>query len=487
MSATARAQRLRHVIESDAALRLLRAGDSAAHGAAVMGLLAEHLGGDERRLAADALYERLDADLDQLRAAGFELKGSTKGYVAQWRNAGFLIRRASDNSRSETYELTSHALLAVRFLDEVGEPRQTATESRLASLAAQLRQLAIDTDPQSQRRLQRLELERARIDAAIEAIRSGDDEPLGGTRAVERIRDLIDQAAAVPDDFARVRAEFESLGALLREQIIESDATQRTMLDDVFRGVDLIAESDAGRTFRAFTDLVLDPAVGSAFEDDVDQVLDRDFARALGPVQRHLLRQFIATLKERTAEIQDVATVFARGLRRYVQSQDYRRDRVLRQLIRSALQSGIAASEMAKPYQRIGVDLALTGVAMSSIAALRLHDPAEYDAGEPVTVNETGVADLAALRELARLTEIDFDELTTNVNAVLSGRPSATVGEVLAAFPATQGVASVVGLLSLAAVYGAVEDAVEHLAWTGVDGAARAADVVQHRFLGRVA
>lgn len=487
MSAISRAQRLRHAIESDAALRLFRAGDSAAHGAAVMGLLAEHLGGDERRLTADELYERLDADLDQLRAAGFELKGSAKGYVAQWRNAGFLVRRVSDESRGETYELSSQALLAVRFLDEVGEPRQTATESRLASLAAQLRKLAIDTDPQSQRRLERLEQERARIETAIEAIRSGDDQPLGGARAAERVRDLIGQAAAVPDDFARVRAEFEALGSKLREQIIESSATQGTVLDDVFRGVDLIAESDAGRTFKAFTDLVLDPAVGSAFEDDVDQVLDRDFARSLSAAQRRLLRQFIATLKERTAEIQDVTTLFARGLRRYVQSQDYRRDRVLRQLIRGALQRGLAASDTAKPYQRIGVDLALTGVALSSVGALRLHDPAEFDAGQPVTVNEAAVADLAALREQARLTEIDFDELTRNINAVLTEQPMATVGDVLAAYPATQGVASVVGLLSLAAVYGTTDDVLEHLAWTGVDGVQRSAKVMLHRFVGRVA
>lgn len=483
MSATTKALQLRQLFDDDAALRLFRAD----HAPVVAALLVEHLGADERRLGAEELYERLDADLEQLRALGFDLKGSATGYVAQWRSSGFLIRRSSEDSRGETLELSSHALLALRFLDDLATPKQSATESRLDSLARQLRQLAIDTDPQSHRRLARVEQERERLDREIAAIRAGQDAPLVGERAAERVRDLIAQAAAVPDDFARVRAEFEALNAVLREKIVESDSSQKAVLDDIFRGVDLIAESDAGRTFRAFTALVVDPSVGGVFEDDVDQVLERDFARELPSGQRRMLRQFIASLKEQTAELQDVATVFARGLRRYVQSQDYQRDRVLRGLIQGALQRALPAADVVKPYQRIGVELALTGVAMSSLGALRLHDPAEFDATAEVSLNHTGVADLVALRELARLTEIDYDELVGNVNAALGTRNEASVGEVLSQFPATQGLASVVGLLSLAAQNGVVDDAVEDLAWTGADGVARSASVIRHRFVGRIA
>jgi hypothetical protein len=452
-----------------------------------MALLAEHLGGDDRRLDADQLYERLDSDLEQLRGAGMDLKGTARSYVAQWRTAGYLLRRPSEDSRGETFELSSQALAVLRFIEELQSPRQSATQSRLASITAQLRQLAIDTDPQSQRRLERLEYERARIDAHITAIRNGEDQPLDGERAAERIRDVLDQAAAVPDDFARVRAEFEQLNAILREKIIDSGDSQSRVLDDIFRGVDLIADSEAGRTFRAFTALVLDPAVSGAFDDDVDQILERDFARTLAPSRRKMLREFIATLKERASEIQDVTTIFARGLRRYVQSQDYQRDRVLRRLIQEALRSALPASAVVRPFDRIGVELTLTGVRLAGAAMVRLHDPADYDATAEVTINETGVADLAELRELARLTEIDVDELRDNVNAVLAHQSEASVAQVLDLFPATQGVASVVGLMWLAAIHGVVDEDREHLAWDGTDGVRRESDVLRHRFVGLVA
>jgi hypothetical protein len=75
---------------------------------------------------------------------------------------------------------------------------------------------------------------------------------------------VLAQAADVPDDFARVRAEFETLNTSSRAKIVESDVSQASVVDEVFRGIDHISDSDAGRSFAAFSQLVLDPALGAA-------------------------------------------------------------------------------------------------------------------------------------------------------------------------------------------------------------------------------
>jgi len=471
-------------MDEDAAWRLLRADNAPI----VAALLAEHLGAQSTRMDADELYERIDADLDELRSHRIDLARTARAYVTDWRNAGFLVRRTTEESRGETYELSSAGLAALRFIDAREAPRRSLTESRLASLSAQVRQLAIDTDPESARRLARLEEERAAIDARIAAIREGSDNALAGERAVERVRDLLAQAAEVPDDFARVRAEFEALNGMLRARILEAGQEQREVLDDVFRGVDLIADSDAGRSFAAFTALVLDPALGTAFEDDVRQILEREYARELAAGERRALRDFLPTLQDRSAEIHAVITQFARGLRRYVRSQDYQRDRVLRSLIQDAMIAARAAAPEMRPYDRLGVELDLTTVPVRSVGALALHDPAERDAGAEVVSHEGAEADLEELRALARATEIDFDELTANVNAVLDGRDGASVADVLVARPPTQGVASVVGLIALAAMHGTVADPglTEHVAWDGADGIRRSATVRVHTFTRRL-
>jgi hypothetical protein len=361
------------------------------------------------------------------------------------------------------------------------------TESRLASLAAQVRRLAIDTDPDASARIALLEDEIEQIERRIANLRAGDDVAIDADRALERVRDVLAQAADVPDDFARVRAEFEALNASLRSKIVESDVSQAAVVDEVFRGIDHISESDAGRSFAAFSQLVLDPALGAAFESDIRRILDRSFVRDLTADERRALRGFMTTLKGRSAEIHDVITMFARALRRYVQSQDYQRDRVLRTLLRKAQHAGVDAAPHTRPWAATSLTLDLSAVTFSSIGAVETYDPAEFDATADVPSQDAAIASLEELRAMARETEIDFDELTRNVNDVLGDRRSCTVADVLARFPATQGVGSVIGLLAIAAEQGTVDDEPELLAWRGSDGVARTALVAAHRFTGAVA
>lgn len=482
MSAIAEALALSRLWQDDASWRMLRA-DNAPF---VMALLAAQFTGETSRVSAEELFEALDDDLDRLRGAGFELPLSGRGYATAWREAGFLVRRPAEDTRGETFELSPEAQAALRYIDQRRAPRSTVTESRLSSIADQLSRLAIDTDPDQTRRLAALYAERDRIDAQIERAQSGELDTLSSERAHERVRDILAQAEDIPADFARVRAEFESLNRTLRTSIVESDATQSAVLDEVFRGVNLISESDAGRSFAGFSALVLDPEIGAAFDDDIAQILERTFTADLSISQRRFLRRFISVMKDRSGEIHDVITAFARGLRRYVQSQDFERDRVLAGGIREALAAGVEASTRVKPYKHIGLSLELSAVQLGSIGGISLHDPAELDATAPVETQAAAEADLEAMRLIARETEIDFDELRRDVNDLLSTRETCTVGEVLVTHPATQGVASVVGLIALAASQGVRGDAVERVRWTGVDDIERTALVPEHRFTGRV-
>ena len=482
MPAVAQVLELAQLVERDTAWKLLRA-DSAP---VIAGLLGTHLGGDERRVDAEELYERIDADLERLRAQGVPLPLSAKGYCGEWRSAGFLVRRPSSEARGETLELSPDAIVGIRFLQGRAAPRSSVTESRLANLAAQVRRLAIDTDPDVAARIDLLKEEIDGIERRIESLRSGDEAAIESDRALERVRDVLAQAADVPDDFARVRAEFEALNASLRAKIVESDVSQAAVVDEVFRGIDHISDSDAGRSFAAFAQLVLDPALGAAFEADIRRILDRGFARELTPDERRALRSFLATLKGRSAEIHDVITVFARALRRYVQSQDYQRDRVLRTLLREAQHAGVEAAAHIRPWHQTSLKLELSAVSFSSVGAIDLHDPAEFAAVGEVLSQQASVANLEELRALARETEIDFDELTRNINDLLGEVRSCTVGDVLARHPATQGVGSVIGLLQIAAEQGTVGEEPEVLAWRGADGVARAALVAAHRFTGAV-
>ncbi|ERG63305.1 hypothetical protein L332_02405 [Agrococcus pavilionensis RW1] len=482
MTTVSAALRLQRLVADDPALALLRAE----HAPIIVALLSRLLGGEVRRRPAEEFVDLVDADLDALRPH-FELPQTGKAYAAAWRAAGWLVRRPAAEARAETVELSPAALRAIRVFEQLEQPRATATESRLMTIRDQVQRLAIETDPDGARRREALERERAAIDAQIRAIGEGRFEPLDAARTKERVAEILRLAEDVPSDFQRVRFRFDELNHELMASLLDADESQRTVLEDIFRGVDLIEQTDEGLTFAAFSVLVLDAERSEAFEADIASLLERDLGDAMSMSERRFLRTFLRELKLHSHEIHGVLAEFARGLRRYVQSQDFQRDRALQRSIRAALATALRAAEHVKPFHASGVELPLTSVELSSIGALTAHDPSEFAIDEHVVAHEPGLADYEQLKALARDTEIDFEELTGVVNARLRGAEALTVAQLLADWPATQGVASVVGLMTLAMQHGSVSgDETETLVWPGVDGTTRSAVVRSHRFVERI-
>ena len=79
--------------------------------------------------------------------------------------------------------------------------------------------------------------------------------------------------------------------------------------------------------------------------------------------------------------------------------------------------------------------------------------------------------------------EIDFRTLKANVRAVLALRSQASVADVLLAFPAAQGLGSVLGLLALGSRHGELAASSETVAWTGGDDCRRSARIPVIYFL----
>ncbi|WP_193084573.1 DUF3375 domain-containing protein [Brevibacterium aurantiacum] len=481
MSALSSALAYRRLLDSNATLRMLRAD----HLPVMAATLGTHLGKPGTRISTEDLHESIDSDFEELRDH-FDLSTRTaKAYCDDWRRAEILVRRPATAARGETYELSAAGFDAIRMLEQLRTPPQTATESRLVSLAQSVRQLAIDTDPDSSRRLASLHAERDRIDAEIARVRRGDPRSivLDRRRANERVGDILQQAEGLPADFARVRARFEELNQELRISILAAEDSQSQVLDEVFRGVDLIESSDEGRTFSAFSALVRDPEQASAFDEDIASILDRDFSATLSAETRRSLRTLMRQMKDGSREVSDILSEFARGLRRYVHSHEFQRDRVMRNLIQDALAAAAPVSQVRKPYDNLGVDLELSSVALGSLGEVILHDPTEFDAGAELGEATETEVDFAELIAVARESEIDFSELSDNVNRAIDGVEQVSVAEVLDHFPASQGLASVVGLLSLASTYGHVDpESRDRLEWAGVDGIVRSATIRRHYF-----
>lgn len=455
---------------------------SAENAPAIMALIQVHLLNGPRRLPAALLVERIGRDLERFRADGWDLPQPASAYLADWLAAGWLERSLSADGEEE-YEASAAAAQAIRFAHELSAQRTVATESRLGLVIGQLVQLAEETEPDPEVRAERLLRERARIDERIAAVRTGRLQPLPTDRALERLREILSLSDELASDFRRVRDDFRTLNRDLRERIVDNDGSRGDVLDAVFADVDLIADSDAGKTFRAFWRLLTDPQQSGELEAALEAVLDRDFAGALSRRERRDLSGLTGLLLEHGGEVHDVLYQFARGLKQFVQSREYREQRRISTLVKTAQRRSLAIKDRQRPQQSVGRDLTLSSARLRSVSQLRLHDPSLDAVDGDIDAAAESVIGLDAIAELVAQSEIDFRTLEEHIAELLAARGQVTVADLLREYPAEQGLGTVVGYLALGLRDGIVAEGTERVGWRGRDGLKRSARIPQVYFV----
>ncbi|GAA1876218.1 DUF3375 family protein [Myceligenerans crystallogenes] len=496
MGTVSTARTARRLAGEHPAWLLLRSTDAAA----AVALLGRHLARGTRHLSEADLVARLEDEIAELRRQGFDLAPSARSQVAEWLRDGILVRRPcvtpdgphapgqpEQIEQIEQIELSDGGLAAVAFVARLARPHPVATPARLAIVLGALRDLADDAEPDPETRLAALRARRARLDAEIDAVRHGTVTPLAPGDAAERAREILALAADVPADLLRVRADLTSADAGLRRELTASGPTRDAFVDDVFRGVDHLGDTPAGRGLTAFGDL-LDDGEHDAVAH-VTRLLQAPGATAeLTSGEVAALRRLVADLRAATDEATGTMTALRRALQRAARSGDLPLERALAGLLREAEAAALELADDVPPHTPTSLVLKLPAVAPVSPSGVVPHDPADDRPAPLVRPRPAAPAgsgapvDLAALRALARAAEIDDDELRGYVNDVVARRGAATIGEVLRVHPATQGLASIIGLLALAERHARRTGEAEDVAWPGPDGTFRHARLPRHRF-----
>ena len=456
---------------------------ASANGPTVIGLLQSHLYETERSLPASIMHERIGRDIETLRSQGEDFPQTAQAYVASWLAEGFLERRFPPGVTEEEYELSTAAVEAIRFVSSMEQPHSAATESRLALVIQALVKLAEDTDEDKSRRIDRLLTEQERINKEIDAIKKGQMRVLPAVNALERAREIISLADDLAGDFCRVRDQFELLNHDLREKLMDNERNRGEVLDSLFAGIDLISESDAGRTFSAFWRLLTDPEQMATLDQALESVISREFIDQLDIKERRFLLRMTRTLLEQGGAVHEVLQTFARSLKRFVQSREYLEQRRLNQLLTEAHHAALAIKDEVKAVESLHYTLELTSSRIRSVSQWILYDPSLRTLPGGMQAGDISSIDLVSIGELVAQSEIDFRTLKANISNLLETHSQISVGDVLEQYPAEQGLGSVVGLIALGSRHGFKADIKETVSWIGNDNVHRSARIQKIYFV----
>ena len=401
-----------------------------------------------RTLARQALASQLDDHLFHLH----ELSGenlypkSAVSYLDDWAgdDRGWLRKYYPQGQDEPHYDLTSSAEQALEWLQGLGGRAFIGTESRLMTVFDLLQQIIDGTELNPRARIAELQKRKADIDAEIAQIREGHLELMEPTQVRERFLQMASTARGLLADFRALDQNFRQLDRSVREQIATWSGGKGELLQQIFGWRDLIADSDEGRSFRAFWDLLMSPSRQDALSKLLERVMALGAVRELEPDTR--LRRIHYDWLEAGEVTQRTVARLSEQLRRYLDDQAWLENRRIMELISEVEQKALQLRGQT-PGPAFGtIDDAAPDIALP-MERLLFSPPFKADI-RAAAIDESG----ATVTADALFDQVYVDEgrLMSNVRRALQTRRQVSLAAVVADSPLEQGLAELATYLKLA-------------------------------------
>ncbi|MGI6657144.1 MAG: DUF3375 domain-containing protein [Desulfobulbus sp.] len=431
-----------------------------------------------RNLSQADLVEALEDELFSLREQlGTEtFPGTAQGYLNDWaeNDKGWLRKFYPAGTDEPHFDLTPATEKALAWLEGLTERTFVGTESRLLTLFELLRQMSEGSQTDPQVRIAELQKRRSDIDAEIARILAGDIPLLDDTALKDRFQQFLQLARELLADFREVEHNFRTLDRRVRERIALWEGAKGALLEEIMGERDAIADSDQGKSFRAFWDFLMSQSRQEELTRLLEQVLSLPPILDMRPEPR--LQRVHYDWLEAGEHTQRTVARLSEQLRRFLDNQAWLENRRIMNILHSIENHALALRENMPTG---------TFTTMADTAAtmnLPLERPLYRPPLRPTiddTPLETGDADVDTTVLYTQVV-IDQAELTRNIRQELQSRGQISLAEVVQRHPLRHGLAELVSYLQVAARWPgtAVDEEVrEYVCWQLDSGIVRRASL----------
>jgi len=260
----------------------------------ILVFLAEQFAEKHRILSSEVIHSRLTDYLEYRQIENdeevainvfdsYELKA--KKYITDWTNRGFLSNFQTENGEV-FYELSSHTSKTLDWIDSLDKNEYVGTESKFKTIVTQLKELVEFSNDNKEERLALLEARKQEIEQEITHLRLGESlKVYEDYEIIPRVNQITQAAKELLSDFKEVEDNFKIITKEIYQKHNEGALNKAEILDYTFNSLDSLKESSQGKSFYAFWNFLLNPALQTEWD--------------------HLTQELYATLSDKEIEIQD--------------------------------------------------------------------------------------------------------------------------------------------------------------------------------------
>ena len=455
------------------------------HAALVAGFLHRvFIAPNVRQMAQADLAEALEDELFGLRQRyGPEpFPRAAQAYLNEWadNDKGWLRKFYPPGSDEPHFDLTPATEKALAWLAGLTEQTFVGTESRLLTLFELLRQMSEGSQTDPRARIAELERRREDIDREIARIQAGDIPLLDDTALKDRFQQFLQLARDLLSDFRQVEHNFRALDRRVRERIALWEGAKGELLEEIMGERDAIADSDQGKSFRAFWDFLMSSSRQEELSRLLQQVLDLPPVAALEPDPR--LRRVHYDWLEAGEHAQRTVARLSQQLRRFLDDQVWLENRRIMEILHGIETRALAVRDT--PPAGPLMEIADTAAAIDLPCERPLYRiPIQPRITELELAAGEAEVDLTALYDQV---VVDPAELIRRIHQDLQMHPQVRLSEVIARHGLRHGLTELVAYLHLASQWPHVavdEQTLDQVTWQTAAGTLRRARMPRIIFL----
>lgn len=401
---------------------------------------------------------------------------AANAYLDDWadNSNGWLRKFYPPGSDEAHYELTAATEKTIEWLSSLGKRQFVGTESRLLSIFDLLRQVVEGSETDPDTRIAELEKRKAALDTEIARIKAGQIDLMDATRVRERFLAINDSADSLLADFREIEQNFRDLDRQVRERIATWEGGKGALLEEFFGERDAIADSDQGRSFRAFWEFLMSPSRQDELSGLLQKIFNMPPVQSLEP-DRRLLRIHYEWLKAGEAAQRTVARL-SEQLRRYLDDQAWLENKRIMNLLRDIEAKALSLRQ--QPPEKEIISLDDVRVEMNLPLDRPLYCPPLKPRIDTQLLLE-GTSDNDADALFGQI-HVDKSRLQENLRLALRQQPQISLGDLLHHYPLQQGLAELVTWLELATTHSRCvldEHHTQLISWHDEQGVQRRASV----------
>jgi len=342
------------------------------------------------------------------------------------------------------YELTPYTQKALEFLESLEKKEFVGSRSKFNVVFELLEELIFETNLSDEERIATLQKQKKEIDTKIESIKNHQDLRFDSSRIKEHFMLISEQTRKLKYDFSQIEYNFRDLNLEAMQKIASSYESKDNVLSSIFDIEDSIRESDQGKSFFAFWQILTDGKKNEQLTNmleklyEIEVINDFDKSKNLKTLKYDLLNN--------ATKITKVSSKLIEQLRRFLDDRVWIENKKIFDFCKSIEKSAIDIKST-PPKTKKMMMLPNTKVNINSVFEKSLYKIKKDKHFTNEIKDEITEIDLGGFYDIFF---VDEEKLKSNINFFLQIQPQVSLQQVVEKFPISKGVAELVSYVSIA-------------------------------------